>query len=373
MRTLVTIGALSLLFGCSAISPGMDMDEGKYESTVRHPDGGAEGQTFQVIPITGALIERQAQHVAQPQTHDISAQMQQDLQNYVYRVGPHDILNVTVWDHPELTIPAGEFRAAEQEGHLVNGDGTMYFPYIGLINVGGRTLEEIRVELTQKLAKYIEKAQLDVTVAAYRSQRVHVIGQVATPGFFPITDVPLSAVEAVSLAHGYTSLADPTNVTLVRNGVPHHLDLQALQDYGDLSQNWLLRNGDVLIVGDATQNKVFVMGEVRQQQVLPMVKAKMTLADAIGGALGIDQMFSNPGEIYVIRGTFDRPEIFKLDAKSADAMLLAVNFQLKPLDVVFVSTYALTKWNRVIAQIAPTVQILYQAAFSAAETRTLFK
>jgi polysaccharide export outer membrane protein len=373
MRPLVIIGAVTLLFGCSTFGPGMDMDEGKFESTARHPDGGTEGQTFKVIPITGELIKQQAAHEITPQTRDISAQMQQDVKAYEYRVGPHDILSVTVWDHPELTIPAGEFRAPEQAGHLVDSNGNMYFPYIGIIHVGGMTVEEVRAALAQRLAKYIEKAQLDVNVAAFRSQRVQVIGQVATPGFLPITDVPMSALEAINLAHGYTQFADPTNVTLVRKGVPNHLDLQALTDFGDLSQNWLLQAGDAVIVGDSTQNKVFVMGEVQKPQILPMVKARLTIADALGGVGGVDQLTSNPGRIYVIRGTFDRPEIYRLDSSSADALLLAVSFQLKPLDVVYVSTYELTKWNRVFAQIAPTIQILYQAAFSAAEARTLFK
>jgi polysaccharide export outer membrane protein len=65
------------------------------------------------------------------------------------------------------------------------------------------------------------------------------------------------------------------------------------------------------------------------------------------------------GNIFVIRGDYEAPEIYHLDASSADALLLATQFQLRPRDVVFVSTYKLAQWNRVMAQILPTITSLW--------------
>jgi polysaccharide export outer membrane protein len=64
--------------------------------------------------------------------------------------------------------------------------------------------------------------------------------------------------------------------------------------------------------------------------------------------------------VYVIRGSFERPSIYKLDAGSPDALLLATQFQLQPRDVVFVSAHDLTRWNRIISQIEPTVRLLWE-------------
>ena len=177
----------------------------------------------------------------------------------------------------------------------------------------------------------------------------------------PITDVPLRVQDAISQARGFSTEADLRTVTLSRAGTTFNLDLQALYEQGDVSQNWLLTDGDIVNVADRNRNKVFVLGEVRKPSSRLMVKGRMTLAEAIGDSEGFDPLTSNPGRVYVIRGSFERPAIFKLDAKSPDALLLATQFQLKPHDVVFVSAHDLTQWNRIIQQIQPTVQLLWQA------------
>jgi polysaccharide export outer membrane protein len=122
----------------------------------------------------------------------------------------------------------------------------------------------------------------------------------------------------------------------------------------------VLQDGDVVNVGDRSQNKVFVLGEVKQPASLPMVKRRMTLADALGTSGGPDIVFGNPAEIFVFRGRYDAPEIYRLDASNADALLLAAAFQLQPRDVVFVSTYNLGRFSRVLTQILPAVQTVWQ-------------
>jgi polysaccharide export outer membrane protein len=237
----------------------------------------------------------------------------------------------------------------------------MFYPHVGVIQVAGKTLREIREILTQRLTHIIERPQLDVRVVSFRGQKVQVTGEVVAPSSVPITDVPMRVQDAISQARGLTPEADLRTVTLSRGGKMFTLDLQALYEQGDVSQNWLLQDGDILHVPDRSRNKVFVLGEVRRPSSRVMVKGRMTLAEAIGDSEGFDPVSSNPAKLYVIRGSFDRPTIYKLDAESPDALLLATQFQLQPHDVVFVSAHNLTRWNRIISQIQPTVQLLWQA------------
>ncbi|MCW5600373.1 polysaccharide export protein [Nitrosomonas sp.] len=284
-----------------------------------------------------------------------------------YRVGPRDILNITVWDHPELTIPAGQFRSAEAAGNVVGEDGTFFYPYVGIVHAAGRTVEEIRDELTLRLSKYIEQVQLDVRVAAYRSQRVYVVGEVAEPGIQLVKDIPLTVLEAINNAGGVKPEADQRNITLTRDGRTYSINLLSLYEGGNISQNVLLKHGDVLNVPDSMLNKVFVLGEtnhfvaggaIGRSRSLIMNKARMTLTEALSEAGGFDQETSDPARIFVFRGGLGKSEIFHLDAKSPDALLLADRFPLQPRDVIYVDRAQGIRWNQIIAQIQPTINLL---------------
>jgi len=287
-------------------------------------------------------------------------------EEYQYRVGPRDILNVTVWDHPELTIPAGSFRSPEQEGRVIAEDGTMFYPYAGVIKVQGKTVIEIRDILTEKLSGKIKDPQVDVRVSGYRSQKAYIVGQVEGAGPLPITDEPLTVVRAIDLAGDVTDDADKVNVLLSRNGKYYKINLQRMYEKGDLTQNYLLQDGDILYIPDRSMQQIFVMGEVVRPQPIFMNNGRMTLSEALGRVGGADQVTSNPGRLYVIRGTPDMPSIFHLDAKSPGQLLLANAFPLEPFDVVFVGAAGVTRWNRVISQILPTATVLSTTALRAA-------
>lgn len=359
---------LALTSGC-ALAPGMQMDESAAEARGR---AHTKDQEYKVERITPEIVRRLADQSARDYLPVPDPQGNQPPPPYT--IAPYDVLQVTVWDHPELTAPTGQFRSPEENGIPVQGDGSIYYPYVGVVPVAGKTPAEVRAILTERLKGVIMKPQLDVRVAAFRGKRVQVTGEVVAPAIMPLTDVPLRVQDAIAFAKGFTPEtlgpggplgADPSNVTLTRDGKTHRLDLLALYENGDLSQNWLLKDGDVINVGDRNRNRVFIMGEVRQQQAKLMVKRRMTLAEALSDSGGIDPVAASVGKIYVIRGDYSAPSIYRLDASSADALLLATQFPLRPKDVVYVATYDLTRWNRIMTQILPTVQVLYDAAIAA--------
>ncbi|MGZ5304986.1 MAG: polysaccharide biosynthesis/export family protein, partial [Bacteroidia bacterium] len=232
-----------------------------------------------------------------------------------YRVGPRDVLSITVWEHPELTIPAGEGLSAEEAGSVVGEDGNFYYPYVGIIKAAGKTVEEIRSEMAQKLSQYIEQVQLNVRVATYRSQRVYVVGEVVNPGIQPVKDIPLTILEAINNAGGVKPEADQSNVRLTRDGKTYSINLLSLYEGRDFSQNVLLKAGDTLNVPDRTFNKVFVLGDTSGAgRSIFLNKGRMTLTEAIGEVGGVDQEKSDPARIFVFRGNTGKPEIFHLNA-----------------------------------------------------------
>lgn len=335
-----------MLSGCS-LAPGMTME------------GAPETPNVNIMQISANLIyQQELNEEVQPNRLEKQKQREQEKLQYQYRIGPRDVLSIIVWDHPELTIPAGEFRSAEAVGHLVAEDGSIFYPYVGTVMVADKTVAEVRKTLTERIGKTITKPQLDVRVAAFRSQKAYIVGEITKPGPQPITDIPLTIVGAVNQAGGVTENADMINVTLNRNGNVYPIDLLSVYEHGDLSRDFVLRDGDIIHIPDRNQQKVFVLGEVSRPASYLMNKGRMTLAEAISDAGGVDRLSSNPARIFVIRGENNVPEIYHLDSSSPEALILGDKFKLKPRDVVYVDTAGITRWNRVIQQLLPTTQLL---------------
>ena len=329
------------------MAPGMKMTE---------PAELPGGPVIRVQPLTLDLLNRmEVEH--EQQVRQVAEEFAVRQQGYV--IGEGDILQIIVWDHPELTTPAGQFRDAETSGQQVGEDGYLYYPYVGMIKAAGMNIPAIRDVLTQKLSKYIANPQLDVRVVGFRSKRVYVVGEVDTPGVLPITDIPLTIADAISLSGGLTPVADKSGVNVSRSGKVYEIDLKALYDFADSSQNLMLQPGDIINVLDRSQQKVFVMGEVRQPGSVEIVNGDLSLSAALGEVGGFLQNSSDPGNIYIIRGAEGgQPEIYHLDARYASGMILAERFDMQAQDVVFVDTAGISQWNRVISQLLPSISVI---------------
>jgi polysaccharide export outer membrane protein len=334
----------------------MKMDE---RAAVARGRDATKDPHFDLELITPAVVQRLAASPARPAA-PAPDPLADQAASYAYTIAPFDIVHVIVWDHPELTVPTGQFRSPEENGNPVAADGTIFYPFVGSIQVAGLTVAQVRTIIGQRLTRVIPNPQVDVRVAAYRGKKVQVTGEVTRPSTVALTDVPLRIQDALAATQGFTAEADFARVTLSRGGRAYVLNLQSLYENGDPSANWLLQDGDVVNVPDRSLNKVFVLGEVGAPQSKLMVRGRMTLAEALmdqtGGFLPGQ---ANVSAIFVIRGEYAAPRIFRLDAGSPDALLLATQFPLAPRDVVFVSTYGLTRYNRVVEQILPTVQALW--------------
>ncbi len=314
-----------------------------------------------------------------PELHEIPPEIEQPLTStgdyYDYVVGPGDVLNITVWDHPELTIPAGSERSPSDAGNWVHNDGTIFYPYVGVIEVEGLKVTEIRDLITRRLSRYIEQPQVDVTVAAFRSQKVYVSGAVNQPGAYPVTNVPMRLLDAVNAAKGLSETADWRNVVLTRDGKEYRLSLKAVYEQGDRRYNVLLKKDDVVHVGRDDDNKVFMLGELNKPQALPMGRNGLSLAEALAESGGINELQANASGVFVMRRVMEGDEryidVYQLNARNAAALILADEFTLAERDIVYVTAAPVARWNRVISQLMPTVQAVYYGSLASKYVKEL--
>jgi len=255
-------------------------------------------------------------------------------------------------------MPGGQFQSPEEAGNLVDAKGKVFYSFIGKVQVAEKTVAQIRYLLTMHLRKYIENPQIDVKVAAYRSKRTYVTGAVMQPTVMPIGNMPVTLLDAINGAGGITADADWRSVILTRNSTDERLDLYALYQKGDMSQNRLLQHNDIIHVPRNDATKVFVMGEVNNPATLPINRSGLTLAEALGNVGGFKEITADASGVFVLRASNEKSKIadvYQLDASNAVALILATQFKLKPMDLVYVTSAPVARWNKVISLLLPTV------------------
>ncbi|WP_016856646.1 polysaccharide export protein [Halomonas smyrnensis] len=366
LKLLASLLSVAWLSGC-AFAPGSHFDADVESAPV--------DDLVDVEPITLGLIASQERAPDDQALKQMSEAQRAALDSYDYRIGKGDVLSIIVYDHPELTIPAGSERSAAESGNTVQPDGTIYYPYIGEVAVEGQTVSEVRETISRQLAEFIAAPQVEVRIAAYNSQDVLISGEVGEPGQLPITNVPMTVLDAISMSGGLGPQANWHGVQLTRDGETRTLDVYGMLNEGNLSSDLLLQDNDVLHVPDLGEQQVFVMGEVSEPQSLPMGRSPITLTEALSRAGSFNEAQADASGIFVFRRNTQRQDklatVYQLNARNAAAMVLGTQFRLEPSDVVYVTTTSLGRWNRTINQILPTVTALYQVTRAANDANDL--
>jgi polysaccharide biosynthesis/export protein len=244
----------------------------------------------------------------------------------VYVVGPNDTLTVTVFNQPKLS---GTF--------VVEADGTLSFPLLGRVPVGGLTVRGVEEEMRKRLAAgYVRDPQVSVSVEKYRSQQVFMMGEVRQPGPLEFTGA-MTLIEALARVGATTERAGP-EVLIVRaragaegpapqptgdaqDAETIRVNLQSLQT-GALAQNLPLQAGDTVFVPRA--ETVFVSGAVRTPGEY-VIRPGMTVRQAVALAGGVAE-----------RGSTRRIQVLRMSGGTETTIDVRLSDKVQPGDTIVV-------------------------------------
>ncbi len=252
-----------------------------------------------------------------------------------YRLGPEDLLQITLFNVPETEVGATPRKLEARVGQ----QGTITLPLLGDIQAAGATTSVLEQRLQELYAKYLRHPQVGVFVKEYHSQRISVIGEVKKPGVFELSG-PKTLIDLLAQAGGVSDKAGK-QIHLYRQGPKNRetsiIDLYALTHDVE-AVNLPVQSGDVINVPEAAM--FFVDGAVKKPGSFPLNR-HYTLTQAVASAGGADFELAQTSNIHIIRRS-----------DSAEEKTIPVNLnevqagtipdpEIKAEDVIIVPTSAL--------------------------------
>lgn len=266
-----------------------------------------------------------------------------------YVIGRDDVLDITVWQSPDLT-----------KSVTVQSDGTIDYPLLGSLTVAGITPIDLAKTVQEKLAQgYVKEPKVNVTVKEYNSKKILVFGEVGKPGLYKLRgEIPL--LELLFMVGGANQSAK--RMTIIRSpklpaaaayappstdlsmfegkgsstteASSMEVDLIALLSKGDLAQNVMIKPGDTIYVSSGTGLRFYVLGQVQNPGPYEWVQ-DITVLEAIKAAGGVKEKGA-PNRIRVRKNYNGHKEEIKVNVLDIMKGKKKDDIVIKPGDTIIV-------------------------------------
>lgn len=273
--------------------------------------------------------------------------------DYIIRSG--DILSLSIWDSQEDSLLTGTGqKEARVQNIRVSSGGSVYLPYIGNVQVAGKTIESARNTIARQMESIAPSVQVLVSAQPGQNNIARAVDGVSRPGAYPLTDRSYSVLNLIADAGGVADSIQNPVVRLMRGGGTYEIFASELTENSALDT--ALRGGDKVLVTDLPQN-VTVMGATGREMQVPLKYPPVTALQAVTNAGGLTDTRANPKGLLVLRqyehnavrldthGPDKDLVIFALDMTNADGLFAAQKFEVFPGDIVYASESPLVLIN----------------------------
>lgn len=344
-RAILASLSMTAIAGCSAGVMSFPVNTGKQESLISRNINVLKIDSSNIHQFSDTDRARIVPKVSNPP---------KDPSPYKYIVGAGDELSVQTWSSPERKSLTES--TIIPEGPTVNEQGEFFHPFVGMVKAKGRTVTQIQADLEKALVQYIADPQVEVDVRSFKAHSVTIVGMVGSPGSTILTNVPMRLLDIVN-ASAPTNQSDLRGVEIRRKGQVYKINLRSFIDFGAPGQNPILLPGDLVYVPSMNDNKVFVFGEIKTGEI-DLGTGSVSLTEVLASQGGINNSRSNARGVFVFRrpiGQTDGFNVYQFDLSDATTLMLTTQFVMSPMDVVFVTTDPITRWNDTVGKLISPV------------------
>jgi polysaccharide export outer membrane protein len=341
---LAAIGLLMLLTACASFPRGAGLQREVLANQTEDAKGAAPAvQNFAIAPVTRDNLDVYAGWPAVGERALPWPGRGAGTSDRYIR--PGDLLTVRLWVNEEnslLTSP-GE-RQAALAPMQVDPQGNVFLPYVGSIDLSGKTVEAARAEVQQAYTAVSPSAQVQLELQEGRQSSASLVSGVVKPGLYPLTGRDVSILELLALGGGAAAGLGNPQVRLQRAGTLYGLSMQRLLE--EPAANTLIRGGDKIYV-EADRRHFLALGAAGRRAQLPFPQDRLTALEAVSLIGGLLDARADARSILILRAYPEKAvradgrgpshvrTIFTLDLTTADGLFSAGAFRIMPGDLVY--------------------------------------
>ena len=287
-------------------------------------------------------------------------------------IRPGDRLSLMVWDSGENSLlTAPDQRVADLPNMRVSESGTIFVPYVGKIQVSGRTPDSARQLVQRRMEEIVPSAQVQLSMAEGRGNSIDLVGGVNSPGNITMPDQDFSVLAAISAGGGVDAALENPQVKLVRGHNIYATSISRLYDNPRLDTR--LRGGDKVIVED--DRRYFLsLGAAGREAQHPFNRDDVSALDALAIIGGVNDSRADPQGILILReypssavsagtrGPRNTRVVFTLDLTTSDGLFSARNFHIQSGDLVLATESPLTDTRTILSLIGSAFGVIGSAA-----------
>lgn len=306
-------------------------------------------------------------------------------------IGRGDILDISIWEAPPAALfgsVSGEARLAGSSStsrgaslpeQVVDNDGRVFVPFVGMIEVAGLTPGRIESIIASRLIGKAHQPQVLVRVAQNTNRTVTVVGEVNNSARVPLGPQGERLLDVLALVGGTKQPVVKMTIQIARDAKTVRMPLDAV--INDPRQNIRLQPGDV-ITALYQPYSFTALGAIGRNEEIPFEATGLTLAQALGRAQGLQDSRANAKGVFIFRlepadmlvgepgittqplpnGTI--PVIYRINLQDPRSLFIAQTFPVRDKDILYVS-------NAPIADIQKFVNVIYSSVLPIATAATV--